>query len=174
MVGEASFSATQKTCSADRAASFDASKQAVAGPILAAVDFSSFSERALVWAAQAARRFEAPLLALHVVHDSASSPGYYLRKNKHLKRIEEAAAEMMSDFLTRMGEEHPRLLGDVDHRLESGLPITRVLEVADDVDAQMIVMGSRGRNGLSRLLLGSVAERVAHLSPIPVTIVKNA
>ncbi len=174
MVGEPSVGAVEKTRSGDTAVSFEGSKQSVAGPILAAVDFSPFSEQALVWAAQTARSFEAPLLALHVVHDSASSPGYYLRKNKQLKRIEEAAAEMMSDFLTRMGEEHPRLLGEVDHRLESGLPITRVLEVADDVDAQMIVMGSRGRNGLSRLLLGSVAERVAHLSPIPVTIVKNA
>ena len=78
-----------------------------------------------------------------------------------------------SDFLARMGDRHPRLLGEVDHRLVIGLPITRILEVASEIDAQMIVMGSRGRNGLARRLLGSKAERVVRLSPIPVTIVKD-
>ena len=146
-------------------------------PILAAIDFSPFSEKALVWAARTAWSFDADLLALHVVHDSASTPGIYRqtkRHRKHLRRIEEAAVEMMADFLARMGEKHPRLLGEVDHRLEVGLPVTRILEVASDVGAQMIVMGSHGRNGLSRLLLGSSSERVAQLSPIPVTIVKSA
>ena len=146
------------------------------GPILAAVDFSHFSERALVWAARAARSFEAPLLVLHVVHDSASAPGYYeqvKKHKKHLRRIEEAAAEMMSDFLERMREQHPKLLDQLDHRLVVGLPVNRILEVAEKTDARMIVMGSQGRTGLEHLLLGSKAERVARLSPIPVTIVKG-
>ena len=146
-------------------------------PILVAIDFSPFSERALVWAARAAQGFGAPLLALHVVHDPESAPGYYQhlkKRKKHLKRIEESAAEMMSDFLGRMRKEHPKLLGDVEDRLVVGLPTTRILEVAEKVGAQLIVMGSRGRTGLSHLLLGSKTEKVVHLSPIPVTIVKNS
>ncbi len=55
-----------------------------------------------------------------------------------------------------------------------GLPITRILEVAEEIGAQLIVMGSHGRTGLPHLLLGSKAEKVAQLSPIPVTIVKNS
>ena len=54
-----------------------------------------------------------------------------------------------------------------------GLPVTRILEVATKTEAQMIVMGSQGRTGLSHLLLGSKAEKVAQLAPIPVTIVKT-
>jgi len=45
--------------------------------------------------------------------------------------------------------------------------------VADKIDASMIVMGSQGRTGLPHLLLGSKAERIAQLSPVPVTIVKQ-
>ena len=152
-------------------------KKTKARPILVAVDFSPFSEAALLWAARTARCFEAPLVALHVVHDPASAPGYtqHVKKRKrHLKRIAEAADEMMSGFLKEMTARHPKLLADLDHRLVVGLPITRILEVAEEIDAQLIVMGSRGRTGLPHLLLGSKAEKVAQLSPVPVTIVKNS
>lgn len=145
-------------------------------PILVAVDFSPFSERALVWAARAASSFGAPLVALHVVHDPESAPGYprHAKKHvKHLRRIEDAAAEMMTEFLDRMRGEHPDLLATLEHRQEVGLPVTRILEVAAQIDAQMIVVGSHGRTGLPHLLLGSKSERVAQLSPIPVTIVKD-
>lgn len=147
-----------------------------ARPILVAVDFSPSSERALLWAAHAAKCLGVPLVALHVVHDPESAPGYYQRsrkRNKHLKRIEEAAAEMMAELVDRMAAEHPDLLGELDHRLVVGLPVTRVLEVGSEIDAQMIVVGSHGRTGLSHLLLGSKAEKIAQLAPVPVTIVKD-
>ena len=147
-----------------------------AKPILAAIDFSPHSERALLWAARAARDFEAPLAVLHVVHDPAAAPGYYQQKKrkKHLKRLEEAAQEWMDEFLERMTGKHTKLLAEMERHLIVGLPITRILEVAETIDAQMIVMGSRGLTGLPHLLLGSKAEKVAQLSPIPVTIVKSA
>ncbi|NNL65450.1 MAG: universal stress protein [Myxococcales bacterium] len=144
-------------------------------PVLVAIDFSPFSERALLWAARAARGFGAPLVVLHVVHDPASEPGYYQRAaggDEPLQRIEEAAAEMMTEFLDRIDREHPELLADADRRLVIGVPVTRILEVAADVGAELIVMGSHGRTGLSHLMLGSKALSVAQLSPVPVTIVK--
>ncbi|MFQ5527417.1 MAG: universal stress protein [Thermoanaerobaculia bacterium] len=147
------------------------------GPVLVAIDFSPFSENALVWGGYAARSFDARLVALHVVHDPGSAPGYYERakkRKKHLVRIEEAASEMMSEFLEEMREKHPELPKKLEHRLVVGLPITRILEVADDIGAQLIVMGSRGRTGLPFALLGSKAEKVAQLSSVPVTIVKNS
>ena len=147
-----------------------------ASPILVAIDFSRFSESALLWAAPAAESFGAPLLALHVVHDSASAPGYYepvKKHKKHLRRIEEAAAEMMQEYLDRMRKEHPTLLDRLEHRMVVGLPVNRILEVAEKTGARMIVIGSQGRTGLKHLLLGSKAERVARLSPVPVTIVKD-
>jgi universal stress protein A len=116
-------------------------------------------------------------VVLHVVHDPSSAPGYYERekkRDKHLIRVEEAAAEMMEEFLGKMTKKHPKLLAKLTQRLVVGLPVTRILEVAKDVDAQLIVMASRGRTGIPHLLLGSKAEKVAQLSPIPVTIVKGS
>jgi nucleotide-binding universal stress UspA family protein len=145
-------------------------------PVLVAVDFSPSSEQALLWAARMTECSGAPLMVLHVVHDPWLIPGYYehaKKKKKNLTRIEEAAAEMMTEFLARMRKENGKLLGDIEHRLVAGLPITRILEVAKEIDAQQIVMGSRGRTGLPHMLLGSKAQKVAQLSPIPVTIVKE-
>lgn len=148
-------------------------------PILVAVDFSDFSAKALIWAAGISECLEAPLLVLHVVHDPESAPGYYKHSKKwrkHLVRMEEAAAEMMDEFVDRLSRDHPETpeLQSPDTKLVVGLPVTRILEVAEKTHAQMIVMGSQGRTGISHLLLGSKAEKVAQLAPIPVTIVKNA
>lgn len=145
-------------------------------PILVPVDFSVHSEAALLRACELSERLKAPLLVLHVVHDPAEMPGYYSRvtKKKHLVRLEDAAAEMLDDFLKDIAGKNPKckLLHKLDSKLVVGLPVTRILEVAEMVNATMIVMGSRGRTGLDRLMLGSKAEQVVRLSSIPVLIVK--
>jgi nucleotide-binding universal stress UspA family protein len=147
-------------------------------PIMAAVDFSENSAKALAWAAIVAERFDAPLLAVHVVHDPGSAPGYYhqvKKAKKHLQRIEERAEEMMIEFLDGVREEHPELeaLATLESELVIGLPVNRILEVAEKRDACQIVLGSRGRTGLPSLLLGSKALKVAQLARVPVTIVKD-
>jgi len=153
-------------------------KASKARPILVAVDFSEYSAQALIWAAGMSKCMKAPLLVLHVVHDPESAPGYYKHSKKwkkHLVRMEDAAAEMMDEFVDRLRRAHPETPGlqSPDIKLVIGLPVTRILEVAEKTHAQMIVMGSQGRTGFSHLLLGSKAEKVAQLASIPVTIVKN-
>jgi len=53
-----------------------------------------------------------------------------------------------------------------------GTPVTRIVEVAEKKQVDMIIMGSHGRTGLAHLLVGSKVQRVVQLSPIPVTVVK--
>ena len=142
-----------------------------AGPVLAAVDFSSSSRAALVWAAEAARRFAVPLVVLHVVHDPEAAPGSYSRAGE-MQRMEDVAKQMLDEFLAEVRGRHPEV-GDPRSLLTVGLPATRILEVAEREGAQLIVVGSQGRTGLAHFLLGSKAERVAQLAPIPVTIVKG-
>ena len=155
-------------------------KQSSAGerkrPVLVPVDFSEHSRAALRWAAEAAPCFDAPIIVLHVVHDPEAGPGFYTRpeRNGFLRRMEDAGGELMEEFLDRVRRENPDLnaLRNLETLLVVGLPTTRILEVAEKTGAQMIVMGSQGRTGLSRFLLGSKAQRVVQLAPIPVTIVK--
>jgi nucleotide-binding universal stress UspA family protein len=53
-----------------------------------------------------------------------------------------------------------------------GRPAETILEYVDDHDVDAVIMGSHGRDGLSRILLGSVAETVVRRSPVPVTVVR--
>jgi len=56
--------------------------------------------------------------------------------------------------------------------LDVGRPSATIVEYADEHDVDVIVMGSHGRKGVSRILLGSVAEAVVRRSPVPVTVVR--
>ena len=146
--------------------------------LLVAVDFTSFSEKALVFAGELAEKLKAELLVLHVIHDPAEAPGFYAhkgKKKKFLRSMEEAAEEMMEEFLAKMRKGHPDQLPikKAVPLLVVGTPVTRILEIAEKEQAKMIIIGSHGRTGLSHLLVGSKAERVVQLSPIPVTVVKT-
>jgi nucleotide-binding universal stress UspA family protein len=81
---------------------------------------------------------------------------------------------MFETFMQKTIEKHPEIksLKKAKTMLVTGLPVTRTLEVAEKIDASMIVMGSQGRTGLKHIMLGSKAEQVVRLSQIPVTIVK--
>jgi len=61
---------------------------------------------------------------------------------------------------------------ELDTRQEMGRPARAIVDVADEDDFDQIVMGSHGRSGVSRILLGSVAETVVRRSTIPVTVVR--
>ncbi|MDH3667172.1 MAG: universal stress protein [Paracoccaceae bacterium] len=145
-------------------------------PIVVATDFSSDSAAALLWASRYAALLKAPLLVLHVVHDPAESAGFYLRDKKDAERtMSDVAEEMMAAFLAEARGENPDMtpIAEARSELVTGLPPSRIIEVAKGVDAQIIIVGSRGRSGVSNILMGSVAERVAQLAPVPVVIVKG-
>ena len=156
----------------------DTSKTPLVGPILIGVDFSLDSEAALLWAEMQASYLSAPIVILHVVHDPAEAPGFYRRQqsdDKYLQTMEEIADSMMKEFMAKMLKDHPDSsnLPSAKIRLVSGLPAGRIIEIAKEEHASMIVIGSRGLSGLPHLLLGSTADRVAQLSDLPVTIVKH-
>jgi nucleotide-binding universal stress UspA family protein len=91
-------------------------------------------------------------------------------------RIEDLAREAFDDFLRQVSEAFPDLrpLIECDELLRVGLPVTRILEVIEHLGASMVGMGSQGRTGLDHIQLGSKAEQVVRLSPVPVLIVRAA
>jgi hypothetical protein len=80
-----------------------------------------------------------------------------------------AAKKELETFVGRAKERY----GPVEGRLACGEPWIRILEAAESCEADLIVMGTHGRRGVSRTLLGSVAEKVLRLSSIPVLTVLN-
>ena len=149
------------------------------GPILVAVDFSSHSEAALAWAIEAASRYGRPLVVRPGGHDSGEFPGYMQRHAKVSKRkvkhIEAAARELLDVFIGDFGKKN-KALRDIDWSAEVvvGIPGRRIAEYAESIDALQIVVGSHGRTGLMKLLLGSKAAQVLHFAAVPVTIVKRS
>ena len=133
--------------------------------VLVATDFSPPSDAALTYGRALARTFGASLHVLHVVEN------YFMRPTT-------AAPYMVQEAKTRMLDDQ---LTDED-RHQSGA--RTVLEVSDEpADAiasyakaqkiDLIVMGTHGRSGLERLLVGSVAEHVIRTAPCPVLTVRH-
>lgn len=145
-------------------------------PILVPVDFSPCSQAALEFAAELAPQLGASLVVLHVVHDPGEAPGYYQVKGrkKQFRKLEEIAEQMFDEFMAEVIKGNPknRLLKAARKMLVVGLPVTRILEVVKKIQPRMVVMGSAGRTGLSHFLLGSKAEQLVRLCPVPITIVK--
>jgi len=148
-----------------------------AAPVLCAVDFSKDSRAALLWAARYAERDNARLIVLHVVHDPAASPGFYHKPEKEwLRPMEDVAKEMFDEFLDDVRERNPKAVGleRIETILRVGLPAGRITEAADEIGAELVVVGSRGRTGLPHIMLGSVAQRVVQLAAAPVAVVKES
>jgi nucleotide-binding universal stress UspA family protein len=154
-----------------------ARKRAEGDLILVPVDFSAHSEAALVFAAELAAMTSATLMVLHVVHDPGEMPGYYskLVKKKRVGRIQDIAKEVFDDFIKQAIADHPALdaIRAAEKLMVIGLPVTRILQVVEKLDPFMVVMGSQGRTGLKHLFIGSKAEQIVQLCPVPVTIVKR-
>ena len=88
--------------------------------------------------------------------------------------MEDAAEEMMEAFLLKMRQTYPDQvpIKKAKPLLVVGTPVTRIVEVAEKKQVNMIIIGSHGRTGLAHLLVGSKVQRVVQLSPVPVTVVK--
>lgn len=146
-------------------------------PILVPVDFSDCSTAALLYACRLVEGTGTPLLILHVVHDSPTNPGVYRKHDEgYLSRpMADIADDMLSELLTRLRREHPDLaaLECARTQLVEGLPGPRIIEIADQKRAAMILMGTHGRSGIAHFLQGSVAEYVSKIASVPVTTVRE-
>jgi nucleotide-binding universal stress UspA family protein len=83
---------------------------------------------------------------------------------------------MMVEFLIKMKKVCPQdcTLQEATSLLVVGTPVSRIIEIAGKKRVSMIVVGSHGRTGLSNILIGSKAERLVRLSPIPVIVIKSS
>ena len=84
----------------------------------------------------------------------------------------EAAGERAEELLESAEEEAAAVGATITTDWVQGRPSRALIEYAEDHDVDHIVVGSQGRTGLSRLLLGSVAETVVRRSPVPVTVAR--
>lgn len=113
-----------------------------------------------------ARAFDAKVTLLHVW--SVPIPSYAEGLTWPIDAIERAAADALAAAHARLRAKR----SDADAILTSGLVWERILETARKHDVDLIVMGTHGRHGVPRWFMGSVAEKVLRLSPVPVMTVR--
>ncbi len=133
--------------------------------IVVATDFGDCADHALDVAIALARRLDAKLTLLHVCELPVSAYAMYAQGLYFpMDSLEAAAAKALDAATVRLTERY----AGADSVLKSGAAVDQVLAAADEVAADLIVMGTHGRRGVSRVLLGSVAEKTVRLSKVPV------
>jgi nucleotide-binding universal stress UspA family protein len=137
--------------------------------ILHPTDFSGHSEYAFRLASSLARDYGARLIVLHVFERPLFIHGGVMTAPPEPPPTEEERQAIRKELL---GIKPPDAGVCTEHLLEEGDPATGIMQVAQERACDLIVMGSHGRTGLGRLVMGSVAEQVVRKAPCPVLTVK--
>lgn len=134
--------------------------------ILFPTDFSTASDAALEHAATLAKSSGASLLILHVEEPPLAYGGGELYYG-----IPEPDSERILKMLDDVRPKDPAVA--FTHRLTMGDPAGEIVRIAGDERVEMIVLGTHGRTGVTRLLMGSVAEAVVRRAPCPVLVYRE-
>lgn len=141
--------------------------------ILAATDFSDPGNAAVRHAADLGARTGAPVVLLHVT--TPPEPPTADLSTAAASRVSTLLDEIHAEAERRAGEIAAELRergASVDIRVDVSYADTAIAEIAPEVGADLIVMGTEGRTGIRRFFVGSTAERVARLSPVPVLVTR--
>lgn len=142
--------------------------------VLVATDFSAPSQTALDYARAMTRAFGAKLHVLHVFEPlwitSADVIGGGVSLTSMMQGLEESARKQLDEIVT---EEDRRELGAEALLVTSESPAREIAAYAGAQKVDLLVIGTHGRSGLSRMLIGSVAEKVVRLAPCPVLTVHH-
>ncbi|HEX2871158.1 MAG TPA: universal stress protein [Polyangiaceae bacterium] len=138
--------------------------------ILVPTDFSPSSADAIELAIEMATRFDAELTLLHV-WELPVYPYMELIINpaELTASIEKAAAECLASKLKEVHARLPRARS----KLSMGIPWREIVAAINESKADLLIMGTHGRRGLEHAIMGSVAEKLVRLSPIPVLTVRG-
>jgi universal stress protein A len=137
-----------------------------ANKILFPTDFSPFGQEALHWATALARDSGATMVIVHVEEPPMAYGG-----GEMYIPVEEGDRDELRKALVQVVPTDHNV--PFEHKLLVGDPATAIVTTAEDENADLIVLGTHGRTGLTRLLMGSVAEAVVRKAKCPVLTVKH-
>jgi nucleotide-binding universal stress UspA family protein len=140
--------------------------------ILCPVDFSDFSLNAYAYAGSLAQHYKAHLSLLNVVQPLTVTYPYYYMPAQMTRPYSELVDEARRQ-LRELAEKHAPDAVQPELIVEEGFVADAILGFAANQKADLIVMGTHGRRGLDRLVIGSVTERVLRKSPQPVLAVRK-
>jgi nucleotide-binding universal stress UspA family protein len=139
--------------------------------ILVAIDFGESSQQALELGIELALKFGGALTLVHAyeipvyAYDGAS----YVSAAELLAPIEATARRKLQSTLETVQKRMPA----ASALLRVGVASAEILAAIEEARPDLLVVGTHGRHGLGRMLLGSVAEKLVRLSPVPVLTVRH-
>lgn len=135
--------------------------------LLVATDFSSRAEAAIAAAEKAVRRFHSEVVLVHV-----QETGRLLPHLKHrMEEFDRIDSERLAALSTRFREAGAR---DVRTDIRLDHPVLGIVAAIEAHQATLLIIGAHGRGHITELLLGSTAHGMAHRSPVPVLLVRQA
>ena len=146
--------------------------------IVVGLDYSELSDAALARAFELAAREEAADVHVISVLPAVHSDPSYLPKATLLDgeiascRLKDYVEAKLRNFSSVHEGRSGRVPGRVVSHVRFDAPASGIAQLASDLDADLVVVGTHGRQGLARLMLGSVAEGVLRLAPCPVLIMR--
>jgi len=143
--------------------------------ILLPTDGSKCSGKAMAYALSFAKQYGASIVALHVIDQrwEEQTRIVFAEVGQDLtQRIRSGYQDEARRILNEVADAASKAGVAVETRIEAGIPFEDIVRLAREVSADLIIMGTHGRTGMSHLLLGSVAEKVVRRAPCPVLTVR--
>lgn len=137
--------------------------------ILVPVDFTETSDRALDYAVALAAKFQAEVFVMHAyeIPIYGFPDGAFVATGDVAARLATAAESALESLVQSRKDKGVKLVA----ALRTGIPWEEANSFAAEIDADLIVIGTHGRRGLARALLGSVSENVIRTTPRPVLVI---
>jgi len=139
--------------------------------ILVAVGFTDYTEELLNYAVRIAESLGAELIVANIINvrdveaiGTIATMGYEVDSKHYVSGIEEDRRQTLNRILEKISFPTDKL-----HTVfKVGHPVEELLKIAINENADLMVMGIKGRSDLEHILMGSVAEKVFRRSPIPI------
>lgn len=138
--------------------------------ILIATDGSENTQRAISYGIEIAKLSGATVHALYVVNTSPIISDYWTIGKKNIYEIVKSEGEEAVSEVKKIGEASGVEVKEV---VLDGYPSNAIIDFAENNNIDLIVMGTLGKTGLDKLLIGSVAEKVIRGSKVPVMVVRG-
>jgi nucleotide-binding universal stress UspA family protein len=140
--------------------------------ILHPTDFSECAEQARAQAIRLARALGAEIILFHVAVETPLYAEGMLAVGE-VQKIYDAQRKWATETLEARASETRAAGAPARWKLTAGVPADAIIQAVEEEGADMIVMGTHGRRGLERMLLGSVAGKVVQLAPCPVMTIRE-
>jgi nucleotide-binding universal stress UspA family protein len=137
--------------------------------ILVPVDFTETSDRALGYSVELARKFDAAVAIMHAYQIPVYGfpDGAYITTADVASQISNVSQARLDSLVDSQKLANVPMVGI----LRDGVAWEEINSVADEIHADLIIIGTHGRRGLARALLGSVAENVIRTAKVPVLVI---